>query len=75
MSWIKIFSWLVYSEVENGALCKFCVLFSNSDSTKGSHEKTKFLHSHLKNEKCDREIWSCNMHHKLSKECAEYVLQ
>jgi len=41
MSWIKRFSWLVYSEIENGALYKFCVLFSNSDTDKGSHEKTK----------------------------------
>jgi len=55
MSWINRFSWLVYSEIEKGALCKFCVLFSYSNTCKGSHEKTKsFVTQPFK--KCDRQI-------------------
>ncbi|CAI6345960.1 unnamed protein product [Macrosiphum euphorbiae] len=78
MSWINRFSWLVYSEIEKGALCKFCVLFSNSDTGKGSHEKTKsFVTQPFK--KWKNAIEKFNDHencqyHKLSKERAEYFL-
>ena len=28
-SWLKRFKWLAYSQVEDGAFCKYCVLFGN----------------------------------------------
>ncbi|XP_025421453.1 uncharacterized protein LOC112691420 [Sipha flava] len=64
--------------MENGALCKFYVLFSNSDTGKGSHEKTKrFVSQPFK--KWKNAIEKFNDHencqyHKLSKERAEYFL-
>lgn len=78
MSWIKRYSWLVYSEIENGALCKFCVIFSNSDIGKGSHEKTKsFVTQSFKIWKNAIEKFNDHencQYHKLSKERAEYFL-
>ncbi|XP_025192657.1 52 kDa repressor of the inhibitor of the protein kinase-like [Melanaphis sacchari] len=43
MSWLSRFSWLVYSEKLEGALCKICVLFSNECIGKGSNQKVGAL--------------------------------
>lgn len=37
--WLNSYEWLVYSEVENGALCKYCVVFANEAVGKGDHVK------------------------------------
>lgn len=37
-SWMEKFSWLVYSQKLEGALCKVCVLFSPEEVGKGSHQ-------------------------------------
>lgn len=72
---VKRFSWLVYSEIEDGTLR---VLFPYSDAGKGSHEKTKsFVAQPLK--KWKNAIGKFNDHkncqyHKISKERAEYFL-
>jgi len=29
--WLTEYKWLCYSEVKNGAFCKYCVLFAKSD--------------------------------------------
>lgn len=37
--WLDSFKWLAYSEVNEGAFCKYCVLFLESDyGGKGRHE-------------------------------------
>lgn len=40
--WFSRFSWLAYTKTD-GALCKYCVLFANECSGKGSHQKLKCL--------------------------------
>lgn len=36
--WQEMFSWLVYSKYQEGALCKTCVLFGKESSGKGTHQ-------------------------------------
>lgn len=44
MSWMKRFSWLVYSDAVEGALCKVCVLFATKSGVgKGFHQNLSCL--------------------------------
>lgn len=65
--WFSRFSWLVYTKTD-GALCKYCVLFSNEYSGKGSHQKLKCLVTEpFKNWKHALEIFNLhnsNVYHK-----------
>lgn len=40
--WLQRFSWLVYTK-SDGALCKYCVLFTKDTAGKGGHQKLKSL--------------------------------
>lgn len=41
--WLHKFPWLVYSKKNDGALCKYCVLFSKDTAGKGGHQKLRLL--------------------------------
>lgn len=44
IQWIERFSWLVYTSTgQQGALCKYCVLFARDCAGKGSHQQLKSL--------------------------------
>lgn len=44
LNWLQRFQWLAYSDVQKGAFCKVCVLFSMKSGTgKGSHETARSL--------------------------------
>lgn len=44
MQWFERFSWLVYTSTgQQGALCKYCVLFAKDCAGKGSHQQLKSL--------------------------------
>lgn len=44
MHWFEKFSWLVYTtKGQQGALCKYCVLFAGECAGKGSHQQLKSL--------------------------------
>lgn len=37
--WIEQYSWLTYSDLLNGVLCKYCVVFARECAGKGNHVK------------------------------------
>lgn len=41
--WLQKFPWLVYSKKNDGALCKYCVLFAKDTAGKGGHQKLRLL--------------------------------
>lgn len=42
--WLKRFPWLAYTSIGNqGALCKYCVIFHHETGGKGNHQKLKNL--------------------------------
>ncbi|CAH1115161.1 unnamed protein product [Psylliodes chrysocephalus] len=44
MQWFERFSWLVYTSTgQQGALCKYCVLFVKDYAGKGFHQQLKSL--------------------------------
>lgn len=43
LSWLHIFPWLSYSASEDGAYCRFCVLFVQTNIGKGRHEVANML--------------------------------
>lgn len=42
-SWFNSFVWLVYSDKEDGAYCRFCVSFGIKSIGKGGHERPNFF--------------------------------
>ncbi|XP_050516601.1 52 kDa repressor of the inhibitor of the protein kinase-like [Diabrotica virgifera virgifera] len=44
MKWLEEFKWLAYSEEKSGSFCKYCVIFSHSETVgKGDHQMSGAL--------------------------------
>jgi len=39
LRWLKDFQWLAYSKINDGAYCKYCVLFAQGKCGKGNQQK------------------------------------
>lgn len=67
--WLSRFKWLVYTNMD-GALCKYCVLFSKDTGGKGGHQKLKTLVKEpYKNWKDALEVFKIHENHAYHKEC------
>lgn len=69
--WLEQYAWLTYSVQEKGALCSYCVLFSNNQVGHSSHEHVGFSVSKVfnrwKNAKQKFNSHQIKNYHKLCK--------
>lgn len=76
--WMDQYSWLTYSDLLNGVLCKYCVVFARECAGKGNHVKLGYLvlnsFSKWKNALEIFQSHSINLYHKKCVEFAEHFL-
>jgi hypothetical protein len=72
------YSWLTYSDLLNGVLCKYCVVCAKECAGKGNHVKLGVLvlnsFSNWKNALETFQLHSNKLYHKKSVESAEHFL-
>ncbi len=70
-SWLNRFKWLAYSKSKNGALCKYCVIFSKKEGGKGDQKLGRLCTKEFSNWKDALEVFRAHENTTYHKDCVQ----